>query len=103
MTVVTVAPVRTRPYALLATLQALDVLTTWWILHHWSTRSEANPIAHWVFNSFGLHAGIFMLATVKLSCVYSLYNRQSGVKLITALYSLVIFNNLLFLALWLAS
>lgn len=89
-----------RRYLILAALQVLDVATTWWILRHWTARGEANPVVRAVIETVGLNVGCIMLLAAKLGIVYLLYRRDAGVKIVTAIYTIVIANNLLFLALW---
>ena len=89
------------PYQLLAGLQVLDVATTWTILHHWTARAEANPVVANLIHSTGLPVAMMALIVFKLAVVWVLYEKQTGVKLMSGLYSLVVFNNLLFLGLWL--
>lgn len=93
---------RTRPYLILALLQVLDVTTTWVILAHWSQRAEGNPVAAAVLGSLGLTLGLIVLLVFKLSVVWLFWRCQTGVRLASAIYGLVITNNLVFLALWLA-
>ncbi len=88
-------------YLLLATLQVLDVATTWTILANVSARAEANPIVGGLIDHGGLAVAMVTLLAVKLAVVRVLYEKQTGVKLMSAVYGLVIFNNVLFLGLWL--
>ncbi len=88
-------------YLLLAALQVLDVVTTWTILANVSTRAEANPIVGGLIHHGGLTVAMLTLLAVKLAVVRVLYEKQTGVKLMSAVYGLVIFNNALFLGLWL--
>lgn len=88
-------------YLLLAALQVLDVATTWTILANVSTRAEANPIVAGLIHHGGLSVAMVTLLAVKLAVVRVLYEKQTGVKLMSAIYGLVIFNNALFLGLWL--
>ncbi len=88
-------------YLLLAALQVLDVATTWTILANVSTRAEANPIVGGLIEHGGLSAAMVTLLAIKLAVVRVLYEKQTGVKLMSAVYGLVIFNNALFLGLWL--
>lgn len=90
-----------RTYALLAALQVLDVATTWTILNVWTTRAEANPVVATLIESSGLAAAMACLLIVKLAVVWVLWEKQTGVKLMSALYGLVLVNNALFLGLWL--
>ncbi len=88
-------------YQALAGLQLLDVATTWVILANWSVRAEGNPIVAGLINHTGLVAAMMALLVVKLAVVRVLYEKQTGVKLMSAIYGLVVANNLLFLGLWL--
>lgn len=88
-------------YQLLALLQVLDVATTWTILANWGARAEGNPIVATFIDSAGLSLAMVALLVTKLAVVWVLYEKQTGVKLMSAVYSLVIANNVLFLALWL--
>lgn len=83
-------------YSLLAGFQVLDVLTTWWILGFLGG-SEANPIVDAFINGVGLPASMLSLLAFKLTIVYLLWRKGSGVRFISAIYGAVIFNNLLFL------
>lgn len=94
----TIALPAQRPYRFLLWLQALDVLTTTFILTWWSERAEGNPIAR-VFTNMGATGMILMLA-FKFAIVLALYRKGTGVKIMSTIYSLVIANNLLFLILW---
>lgn len=99
----TTTPRAVAPYRCLAWLQLLDVSTTWLVLDHWSTRAEGNPVAAALLHTLGLDVGLLLLLAVKLTVVWSLYRKQTGVRLVSAVYGAVIVNNLLFLALWAAS
>lgn len=90
-------------YRLLATLQFFDVATTWWILNYWETRAEGNPIVAEAIHLSGLPLAMVALLVFKLSVVYVLWEKQTGVKLMSAIYTLVVVNNLLFLFLWLVA
>lgn len=92
-----------KPYAILAALQFVDVATTWWILHFWSTRSEGNPFIAYLLNGVGLPIGMLIILAFKLGMVYLLWICQTGTKIALSIYSLVVINNLLFLVLWLIS
>jgi hypothetical protein len=92
-----------RPYIILAALQVLDVVTTWLILHNWSVRAEGNPIVASLLDGAGLTLGLGLVLVFKLAVVYLFWSCQSGAKIATAIYSMVVFNNLLFLILWLTS
>lgn len=102
---VTVLPVRQprmvhRPYAFLAALQCLDVATTWIVLNYWSVKAEGNPAAAVVLDSLGLHVGLLLLLAFKLAVVALWWDCQTKVRLASAIYSLVILNNFVFLILW---
>lgn len=102
---ITVLPVRKervrhRPYLLLALFQVADVLTTGFILNAWTARAEGNPIAAFILHHRGLLPGLTLLLALKLAMVWVFYVCQTGVRLASALYSLVIANNLLFILLW---
>lgn len=88
------------PYQLLAALQVLDVATTWTILANWTARAEGNPLVAGLIHNSGLVAAMATLLIVKLAVVWILYEKQTGVKLMSAVYSLVVANNLLFFGLW---
>lgn len=93
-----------RPYQWLAGLQVLDVATTWIILWFWSTRAEGNPVAAAMLHSYGLTLGLAMLLVLKLGVVWLFWRCQTKVRLASAIYGVVIANNLVFLGigLWLA-
>lgn len=95
---VTTAPPVVSPwrYQVLAALQVLDVCTTYALLR-WFAADEANPIADTIFVSTGLLGGCALLLWFKLTVVHLIAQRGSGVRLVTALYSVVAINNLLFL------
>lgn len=88
-------------YHALAGLQVLDVATTWVILANWTARAEGNPIVAGLIHHTGLVVAMVALLVVKLAVVRVLYEKQTGVKLMSAVYGLVVANNLLFLGLWL--
>lgn len=88
-------------YQALAGLQVLDVATTWVILANWTARAEGNPIVAGLIHHTGLVVAMVALLVVKLAVVWVLYEKQTGVKLMSAVYGLVVANNLLFLGLWL--
>ena len=90
-----------RRYVALAGLQVLDVATTWVILANWTARAEGNPVVGTLIHHTGLATAMVALLVVKLAVVFVLWEKQTGVKLISAIYSLVVFNNLLIGALWL--
>lgn len=95
--------VSTTPYAILAVLQILDVMTTGWILHHFSSAAEGNPIVAALFNTTGLYVGLTALLAFKLGMVYLLWSCQTGTKIANSIYLFVITNNILFLFLWATS
>lgn len=88
-----------RPYHLLAGLQVADVATTWVILSQWTHRAEGNPIVASFIEYSGLTVAMVALLVVKLAVVYVLYEKGTGVNLMSALYGLVVFNNALALGL----
>lgn len=88
-----------RPYQLLAGLQVADVATTWVILSQWTHRAEGNPIVASFIEYSGLTVAMVALLVVKLAVVYVLYEKGTGVNLMSALYGLVVFNNALALGL----
>ena len=92
-----------RPYIFLAILQVLDVATTGWILHHFSTAAEGNPVVAALLSTAGLAAGLGILLALKLAVVWLLWNCQTGTKIANAIYGAVIVNNLLFLFMWATS
>jgi len=108
MTAITISPstrdtVRVHGYVILAVMQIMDVLTTWFILSRWGERAEGNPVVAWVIGNVSLGPAMVMLLAIKLTVVWALFRKQTGVRLISALYGLVLVNNLLFLVLWLAN
>lgn len=90
-------------YRLLAALQFFDVATTWWILNYWEVRAEGNPLVAEAIRYSGLPLAMVALLVIKLSVVYVLWEKQTGVKLMSAVYTLVVANNVLFLFLWLVA
>jgi hypothetical protein len=92
--------VKVTPYVILAAIQCLDIATTWFILQAWSERAEGNPVARWFLESTGLEIGLLLMLALKLGVVYIFYACQTGVKLLSAFYSLVIINNLIFIGTW---
>jgi hypothetical protein len=88
-------------YVMLAVLQVLDVATTWTILANVGHRAEGNPIVAGLIEHGGLVVAMLTLLAVKLAVVRVLYEKQTGVKLMSAVYGLVLVNNFLFLGLWL--
>jgi hypothetical protein len=108
MTTITLLPVVKprivyKPHVFLAVLQVLDVLTTGWILHNFSSAAEGNPIVAAIFISTGLAVGLCLLLALKLGAVWLLWVCQTGVKIASTIYGAVILNNLLFLLLWATS
>lgn len=89
-----------RPYMVLAWLQVADVFTTGLVLAYWAMRAEGNPIARF-FTDNGT-AGLAVLLILKLAMVWLLWWCQTRVRLASAVYGLVVANNVLFLALWFA-
>jgi hypothetical protein len=86
-------------YRLLAGLQVADVATTWVILGMFSSKAEGNPIVATMIHHAGLQVAMLALLVVKLAVVYVLWEKQTGVNLMSAIYGLVVFNNLLALGL----
>lgn len=102
---VTVLPVprpRTihKPYLALAGLQFLDVATTAVLLAWWTHTHEGNPLAR-VLTDHGT-AGLYALLAFKLAAVALTWVCQTGTRLVGAVYSAVLANNLLALGLLLA-
>lgn len=91
------------PYIALAVLQVLDVVTTGWILYHFSSAAEGNPLVAAIFATSGLAPGLCLLLALKLGMVSILWACQTGTKIANFIYSAVILNNLLFLLLWATS
>jgi hypothetical protein len=92
--------VQARRYWFLGSLQVLDVALTGFILHSWSERAEGNPVARFIMETTGLWVGLAILLAFKLSVVYLWYACQTGIKIASAVYSLVLVNNLIFLGAW---
>lgn len=86
-------------YQLLAGLQVADVATTWVILANFSTKAEGNPVVAQMIHHGGLQLAMIGLLVVKLAVVYVLYEKQTGINIMSAVYGLVVFNNLLALGL----
>ena len=87
-------------YQLLAGLQVVDVATTWAILANFSDQArEGNPVVATMIHHTGLQLAMIALLVVKLAVVYVLYEKQTGVNIMSAIYGLVVFNNLLALGL----
>lgn len=89
-----------RPYVALAGLQVIDVCTTGLLLGWYVGTHEANPLAR-VLTDHG-HVGLSILLAFKLTAVGLLWWTQSGTRLIGAVYSVVIANNLIALGLLVA-
>ena len=89
----------TGRYRLLAGLQVADVATTWFILANFTHKAEGNPVVATMIQHTGLQLAMIALLVVKLAVVYVLYEKQTGVNLMSAIYGLVVFNNLLALGL----
>ena len=84
-------------YQLLGGLQVLDVATTWVILDNFTSRAEGNPVVATFIHHSGLQVAMLTLLVIKLAVVYVLWEKQTGVNLMSAIYGLVVFNNLLVL------
>lgn len=101
---VTVLPVRQprlihKPYLALAGLQVADVITTGIILSFWGdSHSEGNPLVNTLFQWNGLMIGLMILLAFKLAVVALFWDCQTRVRLASAIYGLVIVNNVLLLA-----
>lgn len=89
-----------RPYVILAITQVLDVLMTWAILSYWSVQAEGNALVASLLHNTGITVGLGLLLTFKLWAVWMFWYFQTGVKIMNAIYGLVITNNLIFFALW---
>jgi hypothetical protein len=96
------APRSVGKYRLLAGLQVADVATTWYILATFTHKAEGNPVVATMIDHSGLQVAMIGLLVVKLAVVYVLYEKQTGINLMSAIYGLVVFNNLLALGLALA-
>jgi hypothetical protein len=94
---------RVGRYQLLAGLQVADVATTWVILANFSSKAERNPVVAQMIHHGGLQLAMIGLLVVKLAVVYVLYEKQTGINIMSAIYGLVVFNNLLALGLALGS
>ena len=90
-----------KPYIILAALQLLDVALTGWILHHFATASEGNPLVRQLLSTTGLYAGLMIILALKVGVVYTFWVCQTRPKIALTVYSLVVVNNLLALFLWL--
>jgi hypothetical protein len=97
------SPRRAGRYQFLAGLQVADVATTWTILANFSSKAEGNPVVGTMIHHAGLQVAMVALLVLKLAVVYVLYEKQTGVNLMSAIYGLVVFNNLLALGLALGS
>jgi hypothetical protein len=93
----------TGRYQLLAGLQVADVATTWVILANFTHKQEGNPVVATMIDHAGLQVAMLGLLVLKLAIVYVLYEKQTGVNIMSAIYGLVIFNNLLALGLAVAA
>lgn len=93
-------PAATR-YELLAGLQVADVATTWVILTYASTRAEGNPVVAFIIDEVGIDQAMAGLLVLKLGLVYQLWRKRTRVRLVSAIYAAVVFNNVLALVLWL--
>jgi hypothetical protein len=91
-----------RPYLILAALQLADVATTGWLLSRIAGTAEANPIVAAIFSTTGLTVGLAILLALKLAVVYAMWTFQTKMRIATAIYSAVVFNNLLILFGWLS-
>ena len=91
-------PVSPTRYEVLALLQVADVLTTWVLLGVASGLTEGNPVVDLFIDRIGLWQSMLFLLVVKLGVVYSLWRKGTGVRLVSALYGAVVFNNALALA-----
>jgi hypothetical protein len=91
-----------RPYFILAVLQCLDVVLTCFILTFWAGHAqEGNPLAR-LLTDYGT-PGFLILLAFKLGTVALLWYCQTRVRLASALYGLVVANNVVFLLGWLVS
>jgi hypothetical protein len=90
---------RDARYALLILLQTIDIATTSLILS-WGG-AEQNPLAK-LLTSAGL-SGLIALLLLKLLLVWRVYERGIQVRLVTAIYGVVVTNNLFFVALYLTN
>lgn len=91
-----------QPYAALAALQVADVVTTGYILHHFTVAAEANPLVAAILTTTTLSVGLTVLLVFKLAVVGLLWYCQSAPKIALAVYMAVIVNNILALALYLS-
>jgi len=82
-------------YQVLAGLQVADVATTWFLLANFTHLNEGNPVVATMIDHSGLQVAMLALLVVKLAIVYVLYEKQTGIRLMSAIYGLVIFNNVL--------
>lgn len=90
-----------KPYIWLAITQILDVITTGIILGVFVNNGnrEGNPVVATLFHHVGLMVGLSILLVFKLAAVLLFWHTQFPVKIANAIYGLVVFNNLLILAL----
>lgn len=85
-------------YEVLALLQVVDVATTWIVLSLASGMTEGNPVVDLFIRHVGLAESMLILLVVKLAVVHSLWRKGTGVRLVSAVYAAVVFNNLLAVA-----
>jgi hypothetical protein len=78
---------------MLGSLQVIDVMLTGTLLALFTQAAEGNPIAR-LLTDLGL-PGLLVLLALKLGAVTLMWWTQSGVRLASAVYSLVAINNLL--------
>lgn len=93
------APLR---YEVLALLQVAAIGTTWALLTFADGMTEGNPVVDLFIRRIGLLESMLLLLVVKLAVVYSLWREGTGIRLLSAIYAAVIFNNLLALAILVA-
>ncbi len=87
-----------KPYLTLAALQILDVVTTGIILSFWAgSAQEGNPLVATLFHRTGLMVGLVVLLALKLAVVALFWDCQTKVRFASAIYGLVITNNLILL------
>lgn len=82
---------------MLGTLQLLDVMLTGTLLALFTQANEGNPVARF-FTDLGV-AGLLFLVVFKVGAVALCWWCQTGVRMASAVYSLVVVNNLLALLL----
>jgi hypothetical protein len=90
---------RDARYAFLILLQAIDVATTTLVLSWGGT--EQNPLAE-ILTSAG-PSGLIALLLLKFLLVLRLHERGINVRLVTAIYAVVVTNNLFFVAVYLTN